>query len=74
MLAVLGLYFIVTVAPTSSSCFLIASASAFSNLTTVVSVLIGIFVMAEPFSLMQIIGAIIIIIGVFGVNYYGNDS
>ena len=50
----------------------IASASAFSNLTTVVSVLIGIFVMAEPFSLMQIIGAIVIIIGVFGVNYYGN--
>lgn len=48
----------------------IASAAAFYNLTTVVSVLIGIFIMSEPFGFTQIIGAITIIIGVFGVNYY----
>ncbi len=48
-----------------------ASQSAvFANLTTVVSILAGVFLRNEPFYKFQIIGAILIIIGVWGTNYF----
>jgi len=49
-----------------------ASQSAvFANLTTVVSILAGVFIRNEPFYWFQIVGAVLIIIGVWGTNYYG---
>ncbi|WP_290770497.1 DMT family transporter [Anaerofustis sp.] len=52
----------------------IASASAFSNFTTVVSVIIGVFLLGESFGILQMIGCFAILIGVFGVNYFENRS
>ncbi len=49
-----------------------ASQSAvFANFATVVSILAGVFIRHEPFYWFQVIGAIMIIIGVWGTNYYG---
>lgn len=41
----------------------------FSNFTTVISVLAGIFLMHDTFSALQMVGIIIIILSVFGVSY-----
>ncbi len=41
----------------------------FSNFTTVISVLAGIFIMGDSFSEVQIIGIVIITASVFGVSY-----
>lgn len=50
-----------------------ASQSAvFANLTTVVSILAGVFIRNEPFYWFQVIGAVMIIVGVWGTNYYGS--
>jgi drug/metabolite transporter (DMT)-like permease len=49
-----------------------ASQSAvFANLTTVVSVIAGVTIRGENFEVYKIFGAIAIIIGVWGTNYYG---
>lgn len=49
-----------------------ASQSAvFANFATVVSILAGVFIRHEPFYWFQVVGAILIIIGVWGTNYYG---
>lgn len=48
-------------------------ASSFSNIITVVSVLAGVFILNERLSLYQIIGCVIIIIGVFGVNRFKKE-
>mgnify|MGYP006282245505 FL=1 len=49
-----------------------ASQSAvFANFTTVVSILAGVLIRNEPFYWFQIVGAIMIILGVWGTNYYG---
>ncbi|ACL69618.1 DMT family transporter [Halothermothrix orenii] len=45
----------------------------FSNLTTVISVMAGIIFRNEPFYWFQIIGAVMIITGVWGTNYYGRN-
>jgi len=48
-----------------------ASQSAvFANFTTVVSILAGVFIRNEPFYKFQIVGAVLIIIGVWGTNYF----
>lgn len=52
----------------------IAPAAAFANLITVISVVAGVFVRKEPFTLIQMIGAAIIVAGVFGVNLLGKDK
>ncbi|MCR2033825.1 DMT family transporter [Anaerofustis stercorihominis] len=52
----------------------IAPAAAFANLITVISVIAGVFVRKEPFTLIQMLGAAIIVAGVFGVNLLGNDE
>jgi len=55
-----------------------ASQSAiFTNLTTVVSIVAGVFIMHDSFELYKVIGAAIIIIGVWGTNrfsYYNNKA
>ncbi len=49
-----------------------ASQSAvFANFATVVSILAGVFIRHEPFYWFQVVGAIMIIVGVWGTNYYG---
>ncbi|ABR49814.1 protein of unknown function DUF6, transmembrane [Alkaliphilus metalliredigens QYMF] len=50
-----------------------ASKSAvFSNLTTVVSIVAGVFIRNEPFYWFHVIGGMMILAGVWGTNYYGH--
>ena len=52
-----------------------ASQSAiFVNLTTVVSIMAGVFIMHDSFELYKLIGAVIIILGVWGTNRFSNYS
>ena len=44
--------------------------SAFSGIATVVSILAGVFLLHEPFTLVQGMGAVIILLGVTGVNLF----
>ena len=44
-------------------------ASSFSNILTVVSVLAGLFILQERLSVAQLICCLLIIVGVYGVNY-----
>lgn len=44
-------------------------ASSFSNIITVVSVLAGLFILQERLSVAQLICCVLIIVGVYGVNY-----
>jgi len=46
----------------------------FSNFTTVISVLLGVFIMKDSFSPIQLTGVIIIIFSVFGVSVYKAKS
>lgn len=48
-----------------------SQAAIFANLTTVVSIFAGVVLRNEPFYGPQIIGAIMIILGVWGTNYFG---
>ena len=45
-----------------------AKISIFSNFTTVISVLAGIFLMKDTFSPVQLAGIVIIVLSVFGVS------
>jgi drug/metabolite transporter (DMT)-like permease len=47
-----------------------ASSSVFSNLTTVISIVAGVFVRHEAFHWYQVAGGIMIILGVWGTNRY----
>jgi drug/metabolite transporter (DMT)-like permease len=47
-----------------------AQTSVFANLVTVVSVIAGVFFRGESFGYFQLLGAIMIILGVFGTNYF----
>ena len=46
----------------------------FSNFTTVISVLAGIFILGDRFSLIQILGIVIITVSVFGVSYQKENT
>ncbi len=48
-----------------------AQSAVFANLTTIVSILAGVFIRGESFYWFQIIGGILIVIGVWGTNYFG---
>lgn len=48
-----------------------SQSSVFANLTTVVSVIAGITIRGESFESYKLIGAVMIIIGVWGTNYFG---
>lgn len=45
-----------------------AKATSFANITTVVSVLAGVILLSESFTLLQAMSCVLILIGVFGVN------
>ena len=45
-------------------------AAVFANLSTIIAILAGIIFRNEPFYWFQVIGSIMIIIGVFGTNYF----
>lgn len=61
ILAFLCLNYAATILPVSRS-------TAFCNLTTVLSVLAGVVFLQEPFTLLSGVAAVVIIIGVFGVQ------
>lgn len=42
-----------------------------SNLSTIVSIIAGVLIMKESFEYYHLIGSILILIGVFGTNYFG---
>lgn len=46
-------------------------AAVFSNLTMVISIIAGVLVRKENFTMDQLMGTILILIGVWGTNYYG---
>ena len=46
----------------------IAKASIFGNITTIISILAGVLILNESFSVYQVLGSIIIIASVYGVN------
>ncbi len=48
-----------------------AESAVFANLTTVVSIIGGVVLRNEPFFKFQVVGAVLIIIGVWGTNYFG---
>jgi drug/metabolite transporter (DMT)-like permease len=48
-----------------------SSSAVFSNLTTVISITAGVFIRHEPFYWYQIAGGVMIVLGVWGTNYYG---
>ncbi|RKD29078.1 DMT family transporter [Thermohalobacter berrensis] len=45
--------------------------SVFANITTIVSIVAGVLIRKEPFYWFHIVGSIMIIMGVWGTNYYG---
>ncbi|MCJ7688940.1 MAG: DMT family transporter, partial [Clostridiaceae bacterium] len=47
-----------------------SKAAIFANLSTVVSIIAGVVVLHESFKLYHIIGSILILIGVWGTNYF----
>ncbi len=52
-----------------------ASKSAiFSNLSTIVSIIAGVILLHESFKFYHVIGSILILIGVWGTNYYSKKS
>ena len=46
----------------------LARAASFANVTTVVSILAGVFLLHESFGWRHLMGAVMIVIGVYGVN------
>ncbi len=46
----------------------VAKSTAFTNITTVISIFAGVIFLGEPFGLVSLIGAVMIIVGVYGVN------
>ena len=48
----------------------VAQGASFSNISTVVTVAAGVLLLHEPFSLVQFLGAVLILAGVWGVNTF----
>jgi len=46
----------------------VSKISVFTNVTTIISILAGVFILKENFTIFQILGSIIIILGVYGAN------
>lgn len=51
-----------------------SNVAAFTNFTTVVSIIAGVLIYKEPFFWYQIVGTLFILIGVAGTNYYENTN
>ena len=58
----------------SLNCIPAGRALIFSNFTTVISVLAGIFIMGDRFSASQLFGIAVITLSVFGVSYKKQNS
>ncbi len=52
----------------------VAKASVFTNFATVISVLAGIFIMGDSFTVPQLIGIVVIIVSVLGVSYQKSEE
>ena len=52
----------------------VAKASIFANITTIISILAGVLILKENFGFYQVIGSIIIIASVYGVNQLAGSS
>ena len=52
----------------------VSETSLFSNVTTVVSVLAGVVLLKEPFSIWQMLGVAVILICVFAANVSGKKD
>lgn len=52
----------------------VARASIFHNLSTVISVLVGVWIAGDRMNSTQILGIVMILVGVWGVNHYAGDS
>jgi drug/metabolite transporter (DMT)-like permease len=50
-----------------------SQASVFANLTTVISIIAGVTIRHEVFHWYHVVGAIMILIGVWGTNYFGKS-
>jgi len=48
--------------------------SVFSNVSTIVSIIAGVLILNENFQYYHIIGSILILIGVWGTNHFGNKK
>jgi len=48
----------------------VARVSVFSNWTTVVAVLGGVLILHEPFTVVQMIASVMILVGLYGVNHF----
>jgi len=48
--------------------------SVFSNFATLITILAGVIFLKEQFHLYHLVGAIIIIAGVIGTNYFGTKG
>lgn len=48
----------------------VARSLVFANVTTVISVLAGVFILREQFSLIQAVGIFMVLVGVYGVNAF----
>lgn len=48
-----------------------SKSSIFANLSTIVSVVAGVIILKEAFHLYHLIGSLLILIGVWGTNYFG---
>ncbi len=47
-------------------------ASVYANLTTVITIIAGVVLLNENFHWYEFVGTVLIIIGIWGTNYYGN--
>jgi drug/metabolite transporter (DMT)-like permease len=52
----------------------VAKASIFANITTMISILAGVLILKESFGIYQVIGSIIIIASVYGVNQLAGNG
>lgn len=50
------------------------NAAIFGNLSTAISIIVGVVIIKEPFSMVQLLCVLCIIVGVAGVSYYGNKE
>ena len=51
-----------------------SKAAIFSNLSTIVSIIAGVILLHESFKLYHLIGSILILVGVWGTNYYSSKG
>ena len=56
------------------SCLSITVTSSLSNITTVISIVLGVVVLNEPFSILHFIFCVLVFVGILGVNAHGHGG